>query len=97
MWKEYFENPLGNSPKVTNIPITKSINCRLDIKVEQFTHNELNEILRRIKNRKDTTSTRMSSEELKTREFDDLHFRFSNSHISRIQVRDRKITACSQS
>ena len=33
MWKEHFEYLLGNSPKVTNKPNTKIINCQQDIKL----------------------------------------------------------------
>ena len=48
MCKEHFKNQLGNSPKVTNKPITKIIDSQQNIELEQFTH-ELNEVLRKIK------------------------------------------------
>ena len=44
MWKEYYKNLLGNSPKVTD--------NQLDIKVGQFTQEELNVVPRKIKSRK---------------------------------------------
>ena len=52
MWKEHFKNLLGKSPKVIDKPITKMINHHLDIKLGLFTQEELNVILRKIKNKK---------------------------------------------
>ena len=42
MWEEHFKNLLWNFPEVTNKPIAKIINCQLDIKLRQFTEEELN-------------------------------------------------------
>ena len=39
--KEHYKNLLGKPPKATNKPITKMINNQLDIKLEQFTQEEL--------------------------------------------------------
>ncbi len=50
--KQHFENLLGNPPKVTHEPITRIISKQLDIKLEQFTHEELDPVLRKIKNTK---------------------------------------------
>ena len=52
LWKQHFENLLGNPPKVTHEHITRIINKRLDIKPGQFTQEELNLVLRKIVNRK---------------------------------------------
>ena len=52
LWKEHFENLLGNPPKVTHEPITRVISKELDIKLRQFTQKELVSVLRKIKNRK---------------------------------------------
>ena len=49
LWKEYFKNLLGKSPKVTDEPIMKIINDQLDIKSEQFTLEELDVVLTKIK------------------------------------------------
>ena len=52
MWKQHFENLLGNTPKVTHEPITRIISRQLDIKLGPFTLEELDSVLRKIKNRK---------------------------------------------
>ena len=52
LWKQHFENLLGNLPKVTHEPITRIISKQLDIKLEPFTQEELSSVLRKIKNRK---------------------------------------------
>ena len=52
LWKQHFENLLGNPPKVTHEPITRIISKQLDIKLGQFTQGELDSVLRKIKNRK---------------------------------------------
>ena len=49
--KQHLENLLGK-PKVTHEPITKIISKQLDIKLGQFTQEELDSVLRKIKNRK---------------------------------------------
>ena len=48
LWKEYFENLLGNSPKVTHEPITRIISKQLDIKLGPFTLEELDSVLIKI-------------------------------------------------
>ena len=50
LWKQHFENLLGNLPKVTHEPITKIVSKQLDIKLGQFTQEELDSVLRKIKN-----------------------------------------------
>ena len=49
MWKEYFKNLPEKSPKVTDKPITKIINNQIDIKLGQFTQEELSVVLTEIK------------------------------------------------
>ena len=41
LWKQHFENLLGNPPKVTHEPITRIISKQLDIKLRPFTQEEL--------------------------------------------------------
>ena len=65
MWKEHFKNLLGKSLQ----PITK-INNQLDIELGQFTQ-ELNLVLRKIKNRKAAGLDEIPPEVWKTRKFDD--------------------------
>ena len=52
LWKQYFENLLGNPPKITHEPITRIISKQLDIKLGPFRQEELDSVLRKIKNRK---------------------------------------------
>ena len=52
LWKQHFENLQGNPPKVMHKPITRIIRKQLDIKLGPFTKEELNLVLRKIKNRK---------------------------------------------
>ena len=52
LWKQHFENLLGNPPKITHEPITRIIRKQLDIKLGPFTQEELDSVLRKIKNRK---------------------------------------------
>ena len=52
LWKQHFENLLGNPPKVTHEPITRIISKQLGTKLGPFTQEELDSVLRKIKNRK---------------------------------------------
>ena len=58
LWKQHFENLLGNPPKITHEPITRIISKQLDIKLGSFTQEELDSVLRKIKNRKAAGWTR---------------------------------------
>ena len=49
LWKEHFKNLLEKSPKVTDKPITKMINHQLDIKLGQFTQEELDVVQTKLK------------------------------------------------
>ena len=49
LWKQYFENLFGKPPKVMHESIAKIINNELDIKLGQFTQEELDSVLRKIK------------------------------------------------
>ena len=48
LWKQHFENLLGNPPKITHEPITRIISKQFDIKLEPFTQEELDSVLRKI-------------------------------------------------
>ena len=48
LWKQHFENLLGNAPKITHEPITRIISKQLDIKLGPFTQEELDSVLRKI-------------------------------------------------
>ena len=47
LWKQHFENLLGNPPKITHEPITRIISKQLDIKLGPFTQGELDSVLRK--------------------------------------------------
>ena len=78
-WKQHFENLQGNPPKVTYEPITRIISKQLDIKLGLFTHEGLDSVLRKIKNRKATGLDEIPPEVWKTRQFDDILLRHCNA------------------
>ena len=47
LWKQHFENLLGNPPKITHEPITRIISKQSDIKLGPFTQEELDSVLRK--------------------------------------------------
>ena len=51
LWKQHFKNLRGNPPKVTHEPNTRIIR-QLDIKIGPFTLEEIDSVIRNIKNRK---------------------------------------------
>ena len=79
LWKQHFENLQGNPPKVTHKPITRIINKPLDIKLGPFTQEELDSVLRKIKNRKAIVLDEIPPEVWKTRQFDDILLRHCNA------------------
>ena len=79
LWKQHFENLLGNPPKITHEPITRIISKQLDIKLGPFTQEELDSVLRKIKNRKAAGLDEIPPEVWKTRQFDDILLRHCNA------------------
>ena len=79
LWKQHFENLLGNPPKITQEPITRIISKQLDIKLGPFTQEELDSVLRKIKNRKAAGLDEIPPEVWKTRQFDDILLRHCNA------------------
>ena len=71
LWKQHFKILQGNPPKVMHEPITRYINKQLDIKLGPFTQ-ELDSVLRKIKNRKAAGLDEILPEVWKTRQFDDI-------------------------
>ena len=67
LWQQNFENLLGNPLKVTHDPITKIISKQLDIKLGPFTLEELDSVLRKIKNRNAAGLDEIPPEVWKTR------------------------------
>ena len=79
LWKQHFENLLGNPPKITHETITRIISKKLDIKLGPFTQEELDSVLRKIKNRKTAGLDEIPPEVWKTRQFDDILFQHCNA------------------
>ena len=75
LWKQHFDNLLGNPPKVTHEPITRIISKQLDIKLGQFMHEGLYSVQRKIKSRKAAGLDEITPEVWKTSEFDDILLR----------------------
>ena len=84
LWKQHFENLIGNPPKVTNELITRIISKQLDIKLGPFTKEELDSVLRKIKNRKAAGLDEIPPEVWKTRQFDDILLRHFTQSIIKI-------------
>ena len=79
LWKQHFKNLLGNPLKITQEPITRIISKHLDIKLGPFTQEELDSVLRKIKNRKAAGLNEIPPEVWKTRQFDDILLRHCNA------------------
>ena len=93
LWKQHFKNLLANPPNVTQEPITRIISKQLDIKLGPFTKEELDSVLRKIKNRKATGLDEIPPEVWKTRQFDDILFRHCNSVYNQNPI-DRWTKGC---
>ena len=78
MWKEHFKNLLGKSPKVTAKTHMK-INYQLDIKLGQFTQEELDVVLTKINNRKVASLDEIPPKVWKTRKFDNPLLQYCNA------------------
>ena len=93
LWKQHFENLLGNPPKLTHEPITRIISKQLDIKLGPFTQEELDSILRKIKNRKAAGLGEIPPEVWKTGQFDDILLRHCNAVYNQNPI-DRWMKGC---
>ena len=91
--KQHFENLLGNPPKITHEPITRIISKQLDIKLGPFTQEELDSVLRKIKNRKAAGLDEIPPEVWKTRQFDDILLRHCNAVYNQNPI-DRWMKGC---
>ena len=85
LWKQHFENLLGNPPKITHE--------QLDIKLGPFTQEELDSVLRKIENRKAAGLDEIPSEVWKTRQFDDILLRHCNAVYNQHPI-DRWMKGC---
>ena len=92
-WKQHFENLLGNPPKITHETITGIITKQLDIKLGPFTQEELDSVLRKIKNRKAAGLDEIPPEVWKTKQFDDILLRHCNAVYNQNPI-DRGMKGC---
>ena len=67
-----FQESTWNPPKVNDKSILKIINCQPDIQLGQFTEEELNVVLTKIKRRKAAGLNEIPSEVWKTRKFENV-------------------------
>ena len=93
LWEQHFENLLGNPPKVTHEPMTIIISKQLDIKLRPFTQEELDSVLRKIRNRKAAGLDEIPPEVWKTRQFDDILLRRCNAVYNQNPI-DRWMKGC---
>ena len=93
LWKQDFENLQGNPPKVMHEPITRIISKELDIKLGPFTQEELNSVLKKIKNRKAAGLDEFPPEVCKTRQFNDILLRHCNVVYNQNPI-DRWMKGC---
>ena len=84
MWKEHFKNLLGNSPKVVDKLIITFTDRQLETKLGQFTEEELNGVLPKIKSRKAEGLDEIPPEEWETSKFENF-FDFATPYINKIQ------------
>ena len=93
LWKQHFQNILGNPLKVTHEPISSIMSKQLDIKLELFTPEELDSVLRKIKDRKAAGLDEITPEVWKTRRFDDILLRHCNAVYNQNPI-DRWMKGC---
>ena len=93
IWKQHFENLLGNPPKVTYEPITRIIYKQSDIKLGQFTQEKLDSVQRKIKNRKAAGLDEIPPEVWKTRQLGDILTRYCNAVYNESTI-DRGTKGC---
>ena len=93
LWKQHFGNLLGNPPKVTHEPISRIISKQLDIKLRLFTQEELDLVLRKIKNRKAAGLDEIPPEVWKTRQFDNILLQHCNAVYNQNPI-DRWMKGC---
>ena len=93
LWKQHFENLQWKQRKVTHEPISRIISKQLDIKLGPFTQEELDSVLRKIKNRKAAGLEEIPPEVCKNRQFDDILLRYCNAVYNQNPI-DRRKKGC---
>ena len=90
MWKKHFMNLLGNFPNVTDKPVMKIINNKLDTKLRQFTLEELNVVLQKLKTEKLLVSMKYPQKYGRPRNSMTYCFDTAMPYITRTQSRNGK-------
>ena len=93
LWEQHFKNLLGSPPKITDEPITWIISKQLDIKQGPFAKEELDSVLKKIKNRKAAVLDEIPPEVWKTRQFDDILLMQCNAVYSQNRI-ERWMKGC---
>ena len=93
LWKQHFENLLGNPPKVMHELIARIISKQLDIKLGVFYQEEVDSVLKKIKNRKAAGLDEILPEVWKTRQFNDILLRHCNAVYNQNPI-DRWMKGC---
>ena len=93
IWKQHFENLLGNPPEVTQETITRIISKQFDIKLGLFTQEELVSVQRKIRNRKAVGLDETPQKVWKTRKFYDILLRHCNAVYNQNPI-DRWMKGC---
>ena len=88
-----FQKSTRKPMKVTHEPITRIISKQLDIKLGPFIQEELNSVLRKIKNRKAAGLDEIPPEVWKTRQFYDILLWHCNAVYNQIPI-DRCMKGC---
>ena len=82
---------LGNPPKITDKPTNRIINNQLDIKLEQFTDEELDAVLKKIKIRKAVGLDEISQKHERQRKLMTYFFNDATLLINKMQEMDKRL------
>ena len=93
LWKQHIKNLFGRQLKVIDEPIKKIIRNQWDIKLGQFTQEELDSVLRKIENRKAAGLDKIPPEVWKTRELEEILLWYCNT-IYNQNIIDRLTKGC---
>ena len=87
-WKEHFQNLLGKAPVIKDQPIQQIIDNELSIEKGPFSEEELETVLKKLKNKKAPGLDEIPPEVWKTRRFNDILLKSCNSlyNQSSIQI-----------
>ena len=85
-WKGHFQMLLGNTPTITDSPISKIIPQPLNIKTGPFDNEELERVLKRLKNGKASGLDNIPPEVWKTGNFNDILLKLCNEVYSQKRI-----------